>query len=147
MATVIDPGDEVFLDTSYALALSAPTDEFHARALRLADELEAAKARLVTTRAVLLEIGNALSRQRYRVSAVRLLEALEADPDVEVVGLSDDLFARAFELYAARADKEWGLIDCVSFVVMTERGHTKALTADEHFLQCGFRALLREAGG
>jgi hypothetical protein len=62
MATAINPGDEVFLDTSYALALSAPTDQFHGRALRLATELEAARARLVTTRAVLLEIGNALSR-------------------------------------------------------------------------------------
>ena len=134
------------MDTSYALALSAPTDEFHARALRLADELEAARARLVTTKAVLLEIGNALSRQRYRAAAVRLLGSLEADPSVEVVGLSDDLFARAFDLYGSRADKEWGLIDCVSFVVMTDRGLTKALTADEHFPQCGFRALLREVG-
>jgi hypothetical protein len=29
MATAINAGDEVFLDTSYALALSAPTDQFH----------------------------------------------------------------------------------------------------------------------
>lgn len=63
MATPIDPQDEVFLDTSYALALSAPTDRHHAVALRLADELEAARARLVTTRAVLLEIGNSLARR------------------------------------------------------------------------------------
>lgn len=52
MATAINPGDEVFLDTSYALAWSAPTDQFHDRALRLAMELEAASAQLVTTRAV-----------------------------------------------------------------------------------------------
>ena len=38
-----------------------------------------------------------------------------------------------------------GLIDCISFVVMSERGVVKALTADEHFQQGGFRALLREA--
>lgn len=144
MATAIDPGDEVFLDTSYALALSAPTDLYHGRALRLADELETAKARLVTTRAVLLEIGNALSRQRYRTAAVGLLQALEADPGVEVLPLSEDLYARALELYCSRSDKEWGLIDCVSFVVMSGRGLTKALTADEHYQQCGFRALLRE---
>ncbi len=147
MATAINPGDEVFLDTSYALALSAPTDQFHGRALRLAEELEAARARLVTTRAVLLEIGNALSRQRYRAAAVRLLRALEADPSVELLPLSEELYARALDLYCSRADKDWGLIDCASFVVMSERGMTKALTADEHFEQCGFRALLREADG
>ena len=146
MATVIDPRDEVFLDTSYAIALSAPTDQFHDRALRLADELKAAKARLVTTRAVLLEIGNALARRRYRPAAVNLLRALAADPNVEVLPLSEELYTRAFQLFSARPDKDWGLLDCASFVVMTDRGIVKALTADEHFQQCGFRALLREGG-
>jgi uncharacterized protein len=147
MATAINPRDEVFLDTSYAIALSAPTDQFHGRALRLAEELETAQARLVTTRAVLLEIGNVLSRQRYRAAAVSLLRALEADPSVTLLPLSEDLYARALELYGSRPDKEWGLIDCASFVVMSERGITKALTADVHFQQCGFRALLREREG
>ncbi len=144
---MIDPNDEVFLDTSYALALSAPTDQYHRRALRLADDLESAKAKLVTTRAVLLEIGNALARQRYRPAAVSLLQALESDPGVDVLPLSEDLYARALVLFKSRPDKEWGLIDCASFVVMSERGLTKALTADEHFQQCGFRALLREGDG
>jgi predicted nucleic acid-binding protein len=145
MATTIDPKDEVFLDTSYALALSAPTDQLHGRALQLAGELETAGARLVTTRAVLLEIGNALSKQRYRAAAVSLLQALEADPSVEVLPLSEELYARALQLYCSRPDKEWGLSDCASFVVMAERGITKALTADEHFQQGGYLALLREA--
>lgn len=137
----------VFLDTSYALALSAPTDQFHERALHLADELEAAKAPLLTTRGVLLEVGNALARQRYRAAAVVLLDALVDDPNVEIVGLSDDLWGRAMQLYRSRTDKEWGLIDCISFVVMADRGVGKALTADDHFQQCGFRALLREVVG
>jgi predicted nucleic acid-binding protein len=79
MATAINPGDEVFLDTSYAIALSAPTDQFHNRALTLATELEAAGARMVTTRAVLLEIGNALARQRYRAAAVRPHQIIISD--------------------------------------------------------------------
>lgn len=98
----------------------------------------------MTTRAVLLEIGNALSRQRYRGAAVSLLQALEADPGVEVLPLSEELYSRALQVYCSRPDKEWGLIDCASFVVMSDRAITKALTADEHFPQCGFRALLRE---
>lgn len=145
MAIAINPGDEVFLDTSYALALSAPTDACHERAVALAQELEDSKSRLVTTRAVLLEIGNALSRLRYRSAAISLLRALEADSSVSIVPLTDTLYSRAFDMYASRADKEWGLIDCVSFVVMSERGLGKALTADEHFEQCGFKALLRES--
>jgi predicted nucleic acid-binding protein len=93
---------------------------------------------------VLLEIGNALSRRRYRAAAVQLLSSLHSDSSVEVVDLSADLYTKAFDLYRDRPDKEWGLIDCVSFVVMEARGISKALTADEHFEQAGFRALLRE---
>jgi len=40
---------EVFLDTAYAIALSSPNDQFHARAVDLADQLEALETRLVTT--------------------------------------------------------------------------------------------------
>ena len=135
---------EVFLDTAYAIALSAPGDRFHERAVEIADEMETSEIRIVTTQAVLLEIGNALSRQRHRAAAVRLLEALEADPQVEIVALSAELYARAFRLFRERPDKEWGLIDSVSFEVMQERGITEALTTDEHFQQMGFRVLLRE---
>ena len=51
---------EVLLDTAYAIALSSPNDLFHHCAVQLANELKAAGTRLVTTRAILLEIGNAL---------------------------------------------------------------------------------------
>jgi len=133
---------DVFLDAAYAIALAAPSDQLHARALALAEQLEADRTRLVTTQAVLLEIGNALSKRRYRAAAVDLLSSLEADPAVEVVALTPELYAEAFDLYRDRSDKEWGLIDCLSFVVMTARGISEALTADEHFEQAGFRALL-----
>jgi predicted nucleic acid-binding protein len=91
---------------------------------------------------VLLEIGNALGKLRFRPAAVQLLDSLESDPTVTIVALTDDLYAAAFDLYRRRPDKEWGLIDCVSFVVMTERGLTEALTADGHFEQAGFDPLL-----
>ena len=43
--------------------------------------------------------------------------------------------------YQDRPDKEWGLTDCVSFVLMEREAITEALTADEHFRQAGFEAL------
>jgi len=142
----LDMSSEVFLDTAFAIALSSPKDHFHHRAGLLAEQLQAAGTRLVTTRAVILKIGNALCKERYRAAAVRLLSALEADPAVEVIPLSESLYARALQLYKERPDKEWALTDCVSFVVMEDRGLSEALTTDEHFAQAGFRALLREAG-
>jgi predicted nucleic acid-binding protein len=135
----------VFLDTAYAIALSTHTDQFHVSAVQLSEQLEASKTQMVTTRAVLLEIGNALSKVRYRLAAVSLLQAIETDSSVEIVPLSEELYANAFSLFCARPDKEWGLVDCISFVVMQERGIIDALTTDEHFRQMGFRPLLRES--
>jgi predicted nucleic acid-binding protein len=133
---------KVFLDTSYAVALSARTDQNHEPAIKLARKLRESSTHIVTTRAVLLEIGNALAKVRYREAAVKLLSALEDDPKVEIVPASDDLYQRAFEIYRERVDKEWGLIDCMLFVAMTDQGITDALTADKHFQQAGFHTLL-----
>ncbi len=135
--------NEVFLDTGYPIALSVESDSYHDRAEELAERLELEQTRLVTTQAILLETGNALSNKRYRPAAVKLLIALQHDPSVEIVPLTEDLFAKAVVLFRSRSDKEWGLVDCVSFIVMRERGLTDALTADKHYEQAGFRALLR----
>lgn len=97
---------EVFLDTSFAIALSATTDEHHARALDLANQLEKSGTRLVTTQAILLEIGNALSKQRYRVPAIQLLESLIADPNVEIVSLPNDLYEAAFNYYIQESSRQ-----------------------------------------
>lgn len=134
----------VFLDTGFALALANPNDLLHERAVLLADQLEVAHTHLITTHAVLLEIGNSLAKLRYRAAGVQLLASLAADPTVEIVPLTDQLYDRAFQLYQQRPDKEWVLTDCVSFVVMQDRVLTAALTPDSHFQQAGYRALLRD---
>jgi hypothetical protein len=136
--------NEIFLDASYAIALSSATDVHHAKAVELAKRLEDEQARLVTTRAVILEIGNALARQRFRPAAVALLESIENDPQIEILPLSEELFVGTLELFRNRLDKEWGLTDCLSFLVMEARELSDALTADRHFQQAGFRALLLE---
>ncbi|MBJ7898803.1 MAG: PIN domain-containing protein [Cyanobacteria bacterium RI_101] len=134
---------EVFLDTSFATALSSVTDQNHVKAVKLANQIETNRTHLVTTQAILLEIGNALSKQKYRAAAIQLLDALEADPSIEIILLTNSLYQLAFDLFKQREDKEWGLVDCISFIVMQDRGISDALTADTHFQQAGFRALLR----
>jgi predicted nucleic acid-binding protein len=99
---------------------------------------------LVTTDAVLIEVGNALSALRWRALGVALLADVRASSDVEIVALTPELMERAVDLYSTRPDKEWGLTDCISFIVMVDRGITEALATDQHFVQAGFRALLRE---
>ncbi|MEW6619903.1 MAG: type II toxin-antitoxin system VapC family toxin [bacterium] len=138
------PMSKVFLDTAYAIALSSPNDEQHKKAVQIAEQLEADATKLVTTRAVILEIGNALAKLRYRKAAVELLDSLEQDPNVEIIPISEELYKRAFQFYRERPDKEWGITDCISFVIMQEQRLTAALTTDEHFQQAGFQALLMD---
>lgn len=136
--------NRVFLDTSFSIAIAISRDEFHERALELADEIETKNTELITTQAIILEIGNALSKLKYRQSAVGIIQGLECDLNTSIISLTDELYEVAFELFRNRPDKEWGLVDCISFVVMKEQEITDALTTDEHFTQAGFRALLRE---
>jgi len=43
-------------------------------------------------------------------------------------------------LHNSRPDKHWSLTDCISFVVMQQRGLQRALAYDHHFEQAGFEA-------
>jgi predicted nucleic acid-binding protein len=80
---------------------------------------------------------------RNRDAFIRLYRALRANPAVELIP-GDDRLESGLDLYARHPDESWSLTDCISFVVMTERGIIEALTGDHHFEQAGFRALLRE---
>jgi predicted nucleic acid-binding protein len=132
--------DAAFLDTVHILALINPRDDWHGRAVSAAQE---APERLVTTEAVLVEVANALSPAASRAWAVDAIDDLRQDANVTCLAVDGSLFERAFQLYRQRPDKGWSLTDCISFVAMKELGLRDALTADAHFEQAGFRALLR----
>lgn len=62
--------NKFFLDASYAIALSAVTDQYHQKAELLAKQIETEAIPLITTMAVVPEFGNALSRVPYRAAAI-----------------------------------------------------------------------------
>ncbi len=88
-------------------------------------------------------LSNYLARS-YKKEAVEIIKQFFDSDEVEIVRLTPYLFEQAFELYKSYQDKEWGLVDCVSFVVMREMGVSCALTFDRHFAQAGFQVLMRE---
>jgi uncharacterized protein len=134
----------LFLDTAYVHGLLNTRDQHHALALEWESRLTRDTRRLVTTEYVLFEIGDALSTIRFRNQGVLVIDALRNSPFVEVVPATSSLLEKALALYRSRPDKDWGLTDCASFVVMTEKGLVEALTSDDHFRQAGFRPLLVE---
>jgi predicted nucleic acid-binding protein len=134
-------GDRFLLDTVFVQALLNGRDQYHPKAVALYPRIE--RAEKWVTGAILIEIGDGLSSIAREVASRFIKRCYEA-PDTRVIGVDQELIRRALDLYEARPDKTWSLTDCISFVVMQDNGLTAALTADKHFVQAGFRALLLE---
>jgi uncharacterized protein len=131
----------IFADTSYFVAFCGPNDAYHARAVQLSESLVEP---IITTEYVLVETGGLLLRPEDRFAFINLVRDLKSDPSVRIVRASQTLFNDGFDLFTRRPDKYWSLVDCISFAVMKRRRLDRALSADQHFVQAGFRALLRE---
>lgn len=129
----------VFLDTSYLIALVRKKDARHADAVKAA---EIFSGPFLTTDLVLVELANALSLPPYRASAVNVIESIRVDKHTTIIHFDEAGMTKALNFYKARDDKAWGLIDCFSFMVMTEKRLKRALTFDDHFRQAGFEVPL-----
>lgn len=133
----------VFVDTAAWLALVNKSEDLHEAARSVRDSLVRQKAKLVTTDFVVVEIANSLARLPLRGVAHKLIDFVRASDTVEIVAITSEFFERAYQLYCSHDDKEWGLTDCTSFVVMRNLKIIRAFTADRHFEQAGFTVLLK----
>jgi predicted nucleic acid-binding protein len=130
----------VFGDTSYFVALLVPNDRHHKTVIEWSS---ASQVQLVTTEYVLAELGNFLAGSPQRHRFVKFLAELGSPNAITVIEGSSGLFHRAAKLYSERMDKHWSLIDCISFVVMSDRELRRVLTIDKHFEQAGFSLVLK----
>ena len=125
-----------FADTWLFIAVLNRFDDHHSQASRLwrrvTDDL------IVTHDGVFTELlaffsGSGASARLKAVEAVRRSVVLH-----EVVPVDRTLFRRGLELYAARPDKEYSHVDCISMIVMEDHGIQHVLTNDHHFAPAGF---------
>ncbi len=71
----------IFVDTSFVLALINERDQYHDQAENLSHKFE--NSFLLTTDAVLLEIGNAMAKD-FREEAIAIIKVLRSSKRVEV---------------------------------------------------------------
>ena len=95
------------------------------------------------TEAIFLELAAALSAID-RQTASSFIRLAYTTGNLKVVSIDSPLFFRALSLYESRPDKQWSLVDCISFIVMQDQGLKLALTADKHFVQAGFQTLMTQ---
>ena len=131
---------EMFADSFYYIAMLNAADRAHAGAMTASATLFRPA---VTTVWVLVEVADALCAPAVRGKTHRFLQSLRSHATTTVIADLEPWLTRGLALYARRPDKAWSLTDCISFEVMAERGITDALTADHHFTQAGFLALLQ----
>jgi predicted nucleic acid-binding protein len=130
----------VFADTFFYLARVNRADPAHQRAQRWISQHRVLQ---VTTAWVITELGDALRKPEWRGSFTQLNINLQLAANVTIIPPSVELLEKGIAFFNRHADKEWPLTDCISFVVMQDLGLTDALTADHHFEQAGFKALLK----
>jgi uncharacterized protein len=125
-----------FADTWFFIALHDRFDAHYLRARAIQTRLS--RSVLVTHEAVFTEMlahfadDGPWSRARAAGIVRDLIRT------IDVITPDRPLFLRALDRYEQRLDKEYSLVDCMSMVVMEERGIHHVLTNDHHFTQAGF---------
>ncbi len=134
--------DRFFMDTAFVLALLNSKDAFHKSAKEFFFWIRSAQEVWLHD-GILIEVANGMS-DKNRLAAADFIDRAYKTANTKVVPLNRKLLKRAVKIYRERQDKEWGLTDCISFIVMQDQGLTDALTNDHHFQQAGFKVLLKD---
>ena len=137
--------NKIFVDTAGWGNLVDTLQEFHAETKTIYLSAKQKCSRLVTTNYVIAELVALLSSPLRipRMKSIKFIESIKSSALVDIVHIDEDLDAKSWELLKNRADKNWSLVDCSSFIVMQENKIVEALTTDHHFQQAGFVRLLK----
>ncbi len=111
--------DRFFLDTVFIQAILNSRDQYHQVAKDFLPRVRNAKEVWITE-AIFMEVSNALSNyNRQKVSA--FIRQCYSTDNISVVNITPQLFQEGLKLYESRQDKNWGLVDCISFTVMEKK--------------------------
>lgn len=130
----------LFVDTSYVLGIYNKGDQFHSLCVQAIPFAQKAN-HLFITDVILMEIGNAFSSVQLRSHGSKIIRDFFKSPRITVVHLTPEYFEQTLKLYEKRIDKEWGMVDCFSFIVMQAFRLKVCLSTDHHFVQSGFKIL------
>lgn len=135
----------LFVDTSGWGSLFINTQPHHLQADHHFRQALQQRRNLITTNYIIAELV-ALLHSPLRIPRSRVfdvIDGIKAAPYVQVICIDQAIDTAAWELCKSRADKNWSLVDCSSFVVMQQLSLQEALTTDHHFEQAGFMRLLK----
>ena len=127
--------EPVFVDASAWVAITNAKDSFHTQAVRVYRRLLQSAVPLITSTWTAYEALTIVKTKLGYSQAERLWQRLQRASVVDLVTVDNMIEAEALELFWRYKDKDWGVVDCASLVVMDGSGCRQAFAFDRHFVE------------
>jgi len=137
--------NNLFVDTSGWANVFVSSEAYHSQAQQYFLDAWQSQRHFITTSYIIAELV-ALLQSPLRIprnTIFQVVDAIKQSEHIQVIHITPEIDANAWQLCKARSDKTWSLVDCTSFVIMQQMGLQAALTTDHHFEQAGFVRLLK----
>jgi predicted nucleic acid-binding protein len=128
----------LFVDTSAWFAFANSADPDHKAVAAL---LDAFKGRLVTSNFVFNETATLCLYRLGHAAAQRVGRVLRDSSQVDLVRVTSEDEATAWDLFRERTDKQYSFTDCTSFALMRRLKLKTAAALDDDFAGEGFEQL------
>ena len=126
----------VFVDTSAILAVMDRSDNRHATAKRIWEDVLKGENTLVCHNYILVETSAVLTR-RIGMDAAGAFER-DVVPALRIVWVTGDVHEAAVGAHLAANRRSLSLVDCASFEIMRRTGVRTAFAFDPHFQEFGY---------
>ena len=131
----------IFIDTGAFLARYLRRDQYHKQSLLIWEKLASSKQQTFTSNFVLDELFTLLGRKADYAFAAKQATIILSSTNLNI--LRPDVFIEktAVEYLKKYADQQVSYTDCISFVLMKQRGIKQVFSFDNHFQMAGFELI------
>jgi len=135
----------IFVDTQGWAEVFHSAALHHTQAVDFMQQAQANAWELVTSNLILSELVPLLHSRNFRLLQAQILDIVTRIrnlPTLTMVVIDAAVDQQAWTLLYTNPQQPWSHVDATSMVLMRQLGITDVLTADHHFTQAGFMALL-----
>jgi len=127
--------EPVFVDASAWVAITNTKDRYYTEAITVYRRLLQSALPLITSTWTAYEALTIVKTKLGYGQAERLWQRIQRPSVVDLVTVDAEIEAEALELFWGYKDKNWGVVDCASLVVMDGTGCRQAFAFDRHFVE------------
>lgn len=132
---------KAFIDSSFFISCIKHDDKNHKKAQRIADDLKSKSFALYTSYYIIDETASILSMIVSKQVAVDFLESVKSDVFPIILEINQKIRSKTYRFFKTIENKNIGMTDCYSALLMKENKIKKCFTFDKHFRDLGFEIL------